>query len=390
MDRNIKFGFWNYAPFGIISNKEAVKDWAEVGANLPMSFVYDYKTSKKEYMLELLNECEKHNLKLIISDTRTLFTNLRSLSKEEFRKQVKVAYNDFGKHKAAFGFYLGDEPSPKETDLFIEAAKIVKDEMPELTPFGNLLPYFGCKDSIPGASNKDNEYYAKILNKILEETKLPVIGYDQYTQCFDDLSNPEKGIDSYFIGLENYYKNCKKNNVDFIMSLLSVGHWNYRVPTEDDIRWQISTAFAHGARGIIWFYFYQNDKDYSYRLSPFTNYELKKTPMFDIIAREQYLFKKTFEEQFNKMELTDVYHLGHLFDEEKRFVYDEHISEILTDRKFPVIISYYKEFDSDKKFVSFVNGSQKYSNLFRITFASGDKEVFWLAPGEMRLFELKK
>ena len=111
--------------------------------------------------------------------------------------------------------------------------------------------------------------------------------------------------------------------------------------------------------------------------------------MFDIIAREQYLFKKTFEEQFNKMELTAVYHLGHLYDEEKRFVYDEHIKEILTDRKFPVIISYYKEFNSEKKWVSFVNGSQKYANLLRITFTDGRKEVFWLAPGEMILFELK-
>ena len=389
MDKNIKFGFWNYAPFGIISNQDAVKDWVEVGSNLPMSFIYDSKKDKPSSMIELLDECEKNNLKLIISDTRTLFTNLRSLSIDEFRKQVKEAYKDFGKHKATFGFFLGDEPSPDETDLFIDAAKIVLEEMPNLTPFGNLLPYFGCGDAVLDIGNKNFEFYYKLLQRILKETKLPVIGYDQYTQCLDEVSNQEAGINSYFIGLDKYFENCKQNNVPFLMSLLSVGHWNYRVPTEDDIRWQISTAFAHGARGVIWFYFYQNDKDYSYRLSPFTNYELKKTPMFDIIAREQYLFKKTFEEQFNKMELTAVYHLGHLYDEEKRFVYDEHIKEILTDRKFPVIISYYKEFNSEKKWVSFVNGSQKYSNLFRITFTDGRKEVFWLAPGEMRLFELK-
>ena len=386
MDKNIKFGFWNYAPFGIISNKEAVKDWVEVGSNLPMSFVYDSKKDKPNVMLELLDECEKHNLKLIISDTRTLFTNLRSLSKEEFRKQVKEAYKDFGHHKAVFGFYLGDEPSIKETDLFIDAAKIVLEEMPGLTPFGNLLPYFGCSDAIAGAENKEFKIYSEVLQRILKETKLPVIGYDQYTQCFDDMTNQEAGINSYFVGLDNYFKNCKANNVPFIMSLLSVGHWSYRVPTEDDIRWQISTAFAHGARGVIWFYFYQDDKDYSYRLSPFTNYGLKKTPMFDIIAREQYLFKKTFEGQLNKMELEAVYHLGDSYD--KKFVYDEHIKEIVTDRKFPVIISYYKEFNSEKKWVSFVNGSQKYANLLRISFTNDKKETFWLAPGEMRLFEL--
>ena len=71
MNKDIKLGFWNYAPFGVIKNKEVVKDWLEVGSNLPMSFVFDYKTTDKKEMLELLDECQKYNLKLIVSDTRT-------------------------------------------------------------------------------------------------------------------------------------------------------------------------------------------------------------------------------------------------------------------------------------------------------------------------------
>ena len=104
MDRNIKLGFWNYASFGVISNKDAVKDWVEVGSNLPMSFVYDFKKDKKDEMLALLDECQKFHLKLIISDTRTSFSNLRSMSKEQFRSLVKAAFSDFGHHEAAFGF----------------------------------------------------------------------------------------------------------------------------------------------------------------------------------------------------------------------------------------------------------------------------------------------
>ena len=388
MNKDIKFGFWNYAPFGVISNKEAVKDWVNAESNLPMSFVYDFHNGNKEEMIELLDECQKSNLKLIISDTRTIFRNLCSVSEEQFRKDVKAAFDDFGHHPAAFGFFVGDEPSPEETDLFIKAVKIVKEETPGLVPFGNLLPYFGASDHVLDIGNKNFEYYSNIVDKILKETGLPVIGYDQYSQCLDDLGNQETGINSYFIGLDKYYDLCKKNDSSFYISLLSVGHWMYRVPSEDDIRWQISTAFAHGARGVIWFYFYQDDKDYSYRLSPFTNYGLKKTPMYDIVSREQYLFKKTFEDQFNKMELVNVYHLGHIYDENKRFVYDEYIKDVMVDRKLPVIISYYKEFNSDKKWVSFVNGSQKYASILRITFSKGHKEVFWLAPGEMRLFDL--
>ena len=384
MNKDLKFSFWNYAPFGIVKNQEAVKDWVELNSNLPMSFIYDFKTDKKEDVLSLLDECQKNNLKLIISDSRTLFSNLCSMSKEEFRSLVKAAYDDFGHHKAAFGFYIGDEPSPAESDLFITAMQIVLEEMPGLTPFGNLLPYFCITD----CENKDYDYYEKLLDRILKESKAPVIGFDHYAQCFDDLSDQKRGLESYFIGLDEYRKICNKHNVPFYMSLLSVGHWQYRVPTEDDIRWQISTAFAHGARGIVWFYVYQNDDDLSYRMSPFTNFDLKKTPMFDIVAREQHLFRMRNEKLLNKMELVDVYHLNNSYHGSKTFKPDEYVEKIVLDRELPVIISYFQEFDSEKKWVSFVNCSQKYANLFRLTFKGGHQETFWLAPGEMRLLDL--
>ena len=383
MSKDIKLGFWNYAPFGVIKNKEVVKDWLEVGSNLPMSFVFDYKTTDKKEMLELLDECQKHSLKLIVSDTRTLFTNLRSMNKEQYRKLVQEAYDDFGHHPATFGFYVGDEPSPEETDLFIDAMNIVIEESHGLVPFGNLLPYFGCID-VEVTPERDAKYRA-IVEKILKETKVSVIGYDQYSQLHDEYCDQELGISRYYHGLECYYEITKKYNVPLYMSLLSIGHWNYRVPNEDDIRWQIYTSLAHGVRGIIWFYFYQTNHDYSYRGGPYTNFEMKKTEMFEIIKRQQYLFKVGYEEQFNKMELEYVYHFTYGKDK-----VDERLKDIYVDRPYPVIVSYYKEFNSDKKWVSFVNGSQKLANKIDVTFKNGVKEAFWLAPGEMRLFDLSE
>lgn len=382
MDKNIKLGFWNYAPFGIISNKDAVKDWVSVGSNLPMSFIYDYKKNKKDEMLALLDECQKFHLKLIISDTRTLYSNLTSMTKDEFRSLVKAAFDDFGHHEAAFGFYVGDEPSPDDAHLFIDAMKIVLEEMPGLTPFGNLLPLFMEID------NPRKPEYIELLHKILKDTKAPIIGYDQYTQCHDKYAHPEEGIKSYFYDLDMFRKITKEYDVPVYISLLCIGHWNHRVPTEDDIRWQMYTALAHGMRGIIWFYFHQPHHDYSYRGGPYTNFGMRKTPMFDIIARQQYIFKEGYEEQFNKMELINVYHLNdnYVFEDQKQK--DEDIDELILDREFPVIISHYQEFDSKKKWISFVNGSQEYTNLFRVTFKGGYKKVFWLAPGEMRLFDL--
>ena len=231
------------------------------------------------------------------------------------------------------------------------------------------------------------EQFKEIISK-LKDTKAPIIGYDQYTQCHDKYAHPEEGIKSYFYDLDMFRKITKEYDVPVYISLLCIGHWNHRVPTEDDIRWQMYTALAHGMRGIIWFYFHQPHHDYSYRGGPYTNFGMRKTPMFDIIARQQYIFKEGYEEQFNKMELINVYHLNdnYVFEDQKQK--DEDIDELILDREFPVIISHYQEFDSKKKWISFVNGSQEYTNLFRVTFKGGNKKVFWLAPGEMRLFDL--
>ena len=186
-----------------------------------MSFVFEYQKNKKVEMIELLDECQKHHLKMIIFDTRTQFRNLHSMTKEEYRRLVKAAFDDFGHHEAAFGFSIGDEPSPEEIGLFIDAMNIVKEEMPELTPFGNLIPYFGSDCNV-GLDLPKEEYYKGLVDRILKESHPPIIGYDQYSQMFDSYQDQRRGIDGYFYGLDCYYEVTKRYDIPFYISLLSV------------------------------------------------------------------------------------------------------------------------------------------------------------------------
>jgi hypothetical protein len=72
MDKNIRFGFWNYVESGVFG-KEVVKDWKAMGFHIPMSFDFDVEKHDKSQMLEILDECEKEGLQLIIRDKRTRF-----------------------------------------------------------------------------------------------------------------------------------------------------------------------------------------------------------------------------------------------------------------------------------------------------------------------------
>jgi hypothetical protein len=386
MDKNIKLGFWNYIKSGIMG-REAVQDWKELGCNVAMSFDFDAEVNDKQEMLDILDECQAQGLQLIIRDKRTRFKRYAKRGEEAFRAGVREAYEDFGKHGATFGFFVGDEPNEEQVDAFIATLKIVQEEMPGLIPFGNLLPYWGSGDYAMLTSRSAEHFYG-IVSRILKESNVPVIAYDHYSQCLQDNENQQAGIDGWFYDLDMYYKAAKEQGKDFYVTALCVGHWAYRVPTEDDFRWQISTALVHGARGVFWFHLYNLNGDSSYRNAPFYGDHFKRTETFTYLARQQDIFRQCYMEQFNKMELTDVYHTGHIYDPAKRFTSDEIIREINGEFTYPTIISYYKEFDSEERWVSIVNAHQRYANLIRLYFTCGESRVFWLAPGEIKLFKL--
>lgn len=388
MNKDIQLGFWNYIDSGRLG-KEAVKDWKELGFTVAMSFDFDAQKHNKQDMIDILDECKAQGLRLIIRDKRTRFKRCQKLGEEAFIKGVREAYQDFGTHEAVFGFFVGDEPNEEQLPFYKQTTRILLQEMPNLVPFGNLLPYWGSSDFDMLTSRNAQHFYG-IVDDILKDTGVPVLAYDHYTQCVQENENQEAGINAWYYDLDMYHKVTKQNGKQFYVTALCVGHWAYRVPTEDDIRWQIYTALAHGARGVFWFHLYNLNGDSSYRNAPYYGDNFKKTETFTYLARQQDIFRQNYMEQFNKMQLTAVYHTGHIYDPAKRFCADDTIREVNGKYAYPTIISYYEEYESGEKWVSIVNAHQRYANLLRIYFTCGEMRNVWLAPGEMKLFKLSE
>lgn len=327
-------------------------------------------------------------MKLIIRDTRTRFRTLERVGEEQFVRGVQEAYADFGTHPATFGFFVGDEPRPDQNELYIKTVQLVMRHAPGLIPFGNLVPYWGGGSDYDMFAGAPEEEHTKLVEDYLRKTKVPLLGYDQYSQCLNDAHNQEVGINSYFLVLDKYNELTKKYGIPFYATLLSCGHWSYRVPTEDDIRWQIYTALAHGARGILWFHLYQYDAGNSYVGLPLCGPDRLRTPLFDIISRQQYIFNCYYREIFDKLEMTAVYHTGHIYDPKKRFCADDVLLDVNGKFSYPTIITYYQETGTKQRWMSVVNAHQRLSNMITLTFRDGKVEKLWLAPGEMKLIQL--
>ena len=231
-------------------------------------------------------------------------------------------------------------------------------------------------DKLEKKYGRNADFFKEIVEKIIKETKLPVLGFDHYTQCYDELEDQQKGINYFLEDLSYYSKICNENNVDLFVSLLSVGHWNYRVPNYDDLRWQMNVSLAYGAKGIVWFYFHQKLLDESFRMSPFMGEEFIKSETFNYIQAIQVSFKKNFESIFDSMKFVEVSKYENI-----KYV-DKDEMKISIDRKLLFFLTTFEK--DNKKIYMLTNGSQKFSNHFNVII-NNIKKDFYLSPGEFKI-----
>lgn len=369
--------FWNYVPSGVIDAKKSTDDWAELGMNTPMT-CFCQSDEDYEYILKNLDAANEKGMKLIICDKRTLWYEIGEIGEDEYRRRVKAAAEKFASHPAFYAFHVGDEPAKVHWADMLKAVKIVKEYA---RPFINFLPFF--EEDFEKNLGTNHAGYADMLEKAVKETGLGQLCYDCYFQMFEN--NRDDGIGYYFHNLNMYRALSEKTGVDFWTTLLSVGHWAYRVPGEDDIRWQISTACAHGAKGIFWFYIYGRLLESSYRQSPFDQY-YNKTETYERLARQMRIFNENFAKRFANSTLKEVYHVGKTYGGTPLYT-PGCVEGLFFKRAYgePMIVSKFEGFDG-KTFLAIVNNSQE--KIERIDGEyKGKQFILWFAPGQTYIVE---
>ncbi len=396
--------FWNYRRFETLG-VESVKDWADLGMTLPQSPVYIPDMHDKNKFIELLDACAERGMKVIVNDVRACATNA-SDDPEGYEKKFTEAYEDFGKHPATYGFYVGDEPvSDKAVADCITAHKIQIKVAPNLIPHLNFLPYHFQKDLTDGLP------FTEWVKKFKNASELRMLSYD----CYNQMSPGEDGVHLYYESLRNFIDAAKAANVLPWTTLLSVGHYDYRCPKEDDFRWQLSTAVASGMKGVLWFFVYATTLA-NYRVSPIDEFD-ERSETFEWLSRVNRIFQCEFGEFFATAEHKATYHIGRAFGGYELFNSD--VSDLILDidceHGLDGVAGFFEK--DGQKFIALVNNSFTKSGKFRVH-VSRDIKVFqrlnwggewcnlkdqswdacyyeneneivggdWLAPGQMKVY----
>jgi len=248
-----------------------------------------------------------------------------------------------------------------------------------------------------------------------KEANLDMFSYD----CYAQMKEEDAGVEQYFANLYTFSKASLAAGIPLWNTVLSVGHFKYRCPSEDDLRWQLFTSLACGCRAIMWFFFYMREPHVNYRISPIDEHG-ERTSTYTSLSRIHRTFLKRQGEAMNGLTLDRVRFVNRAYGGFPLFVdfTDPLVSYIRTSDNTPAIYSVFHD-EEGRTYIAITNNSCKESlrmevevkgkrDIYRVDFgpretcltnvSRGDAQfnagdtssviTTWLAPGQMELYRI--
>lgn len=378
-----KIGFWNYMKLDKHQPK-MVGEWEELGYNYAMLPYLD--DGKEEKFFEILDDCERRGMEVVIKNYRCAWTRLRNVGEEQFREEVRQLQRMFGKYKCVHSFFIGDEPQEEDMPTVAQACKIVKEEGKGVLPFLSVMTPIAMK----------RQALKEMLIKLIKDGEMEYIVYNCYSQGMANEELRQQGIESYFEFLNMFREITEVTGVKVWISLLGVGHWFYRAPTQADMRWQLNTAALYGIKGFVWFFPYEYTYEPHFGGNGYAiNYFGDKMPSFWWQREEDKKFLTFVAPKLEGATLKAVYqHWQYwlpqggtdMFDKGK----DEIVDNVVDTFNRPIIVSRFEKADGTP-LVAVCNGSQTDMASVNVTFKAPYEKYrknLYLAPGGVYLFEL--
>jgi hypothetical protein len=171
---------------------------------------------------------------------------------------------------------------------------------PKRLPFINLLPNHAPAWALGGS-------YEEHVEKFLSIVKPRLLCFDHYGLMVDNTVRP-----IYFENLEIIRRQGLKHDVPFGFIFQVTAHGPYRDPSEEDLRWQVNTALAYGAKALLHFTYWSPTNDPLFRTSnAIIDTKGNRSPHYDQ-ARRINGAVKAWAPTLMKLKSTEVYHTGQL------------------------------------------------------------------------------
>jgi hypothetical protein len=363
----------------------------------------------------MLDACYEAGIQLIVNDSRG---NLSTYQRDPagYAAVFTEAVKDFGSHPAVVGFFIGDEPSGDGIEPCKEICRIQLEVAPHLMPYLNFLPYEYLKNCDERTQGKP---FDRWMADFVEASDCPALSFD----CYYQMRPEAEYIENFFQNLYHYSRAAKASDRFLFSIVLGTGHFRYRVPNEDELRWQFNASIACGVGGVLWFTFYTPEGNNNYRGSAIDEFG-EETETYRAMAHVHKSFLRDYATRLNRSKHLKTTCIGRTYANYSRFhaghpeAMEQGILAVQSEHGVPGLMSFFEDSDGSK-YVMLFNNSYKDSDLFTMTLRPNVKKVtrlydggnvdfekfhwdarfhryesaveagVWLAPGQFNLFQLE-
>jgi hypothetical protein len=345
-----------------VRSADTIKKMADCGINV-IAFVPP----------KLLDACRKNGVKAIVYDPRVSPRWDKPFDAKAANAALPELIKQVNDNPAVYGYHLRDEPGGDQFDALAKSAALVRKLAPGKWPYINLTPGMG------------EGYVKDYVEPFIAKCKPPILSYDNYPIG-------ESGTFSYgyWANMWDIRSSALKHDLPFHVIVLSCAHWNYRIPTMDDLRLEVYGALAYGARGIAYYKFCSEPLSImdapdlgNFRGGPLDEFGEKNPNWFHLRNLNHQV--QNLAPWLLKLHSDDVYHVGEV-PKENHGIDDKSLVKGL-DSGTQFIIGDFTHQDGSR-WVMIVNENLHESAFCRPKFRGDVKNVQYVSPvtGELRPF----
>lgn len=327
------------------------------------------------------------------------------LQDQKMLTDPELVVSEFKDHPALGMYYLRDEPNTEYFSKLDEVRKYLLEADPSHVAWINLYPNYATEEQM-GVSD-----YATYVKRFLEEVRPAFLSFDHYGIVRD--SGLQKLRPAYYSNLELIARSAREHKIPFWAFALTTPHGPHEIPTEAELKFQVFSCLAYGARGIQYFTYWtplNPDGSFIFHDGPILE-DGTRTPLLDVIKKVNGEIRALTPELV-KLEAVGVQHFKSDDPDVEKFTPGKTIRAI--NGEDAVLVGFFVD-KAGTDWAFFVNRSfeaggevkvatapdvlgveevsKKDGSLVRVASeALPDRRVFTVAleAGEGRLFKLKK
>jgi hypothetical protein len=213
-------GFWVDPPL----DKQADARYAEIARANFTFIIGNFGASNPTNVARQLKLAARHGLKAIVS--------MAGLPPEKLPDNA-----------ACWGYVLADEPGPGAFPELRKTVDAIRKVHPGKLAYINLLPDYAPAWAL-GTSN-----YSAYVSRFNSEVQPDILSMDYYPHFRPDAD----GRDGYCQNLEVMCQQSLAAGIPFWNFFNAMPFGDHTDPTESQLRWQIYTSLAYGAKGVMYF-----------------------------------------------------------------------------------------------------------------------------------------